>query len=76
MIRAIIILILAWLIGQGIAAIAQSVIDDHIKNYKEQNPVSPVPGDEDSTQLNSQQPGSTTQVETPDHVANPTHPDV
>lgn len=47
--RATVIMLLGWIVGRAIGAIAQSTVDDHIDQYKQQNPIpgqdSPQPSD-------------------------------
>lgn len=37
--RAIGIMVLGWLVGLAIGAIAQRTVDDHVRTYKEQHPI-------------------------------------
>lgn len=37
--RATVIMLLGWLVGRAIGAIAQSTVDDHVNQYKQQNPI-------------------------------------
>lgn len=37
--RALIIMILCWLIGRVIGAVAEQVVDRHIERYKQEHPV-------------------------------------
>jgi hypothetical protein len=38
-VRAIVVMIAAWIIGRIVGAIAQQTINDHIARYKEANPL-------------------------------------
>lgn len=40
--RAIAVMVLGWLVGLAIGAIAQRTVEDYLKAYKEQHPI---PGD-------------------------------
>lgn len=41
--RATVVMVLGWVVGRAIGAIAQHTVDDHIEAYRKQNPV-PEPG--------------------------------
>ncbi len=68
-IRAMIVMALAWWAGQGIAAIGQSVVDDNVRIYKEQHPIPASPGA--NTENSVPQEATPVILETPDNELTP-----
>lgn len=55
-VRATVVMILCWVIGQGVGALLQYVVDDDIKSYKRSRPLPPM------TPLSEEQPAADDQA--------------
>ena len=40
LVRAVIVMVLAWVVGRVIGGIAQKTIEDHLETYKRNHPIS------------------------------------
>ena len=60
---------LAWWVGQVIAAVGQSVVDENVRAYKEQHPIPALPG----ANAKNHDPQEPTPIimETPDNAVTP-----
>ena len=56
--RAIVVMLLAWVVGQGIAAVVKDVLDEQVKNYKKDNPLPQITGEDSKDKINQTSPSS------------------